>query len=176
MTRIISVDSITNINFSLLDAEGVSHVLTDIESTVAPYGVAEVDPSIKKYLDNQRELGHIATLSLMTNKTDEAFVSSIAEQLNADHYFIPRTRAERKPKPAMIYRAMEQLSANTNQLAVVGDKFTADMAAAKAAGAAYGYYVRRLGSTDHPGDRWIRRPYERLRRYRQLSNNRLLTS
>lgn len=37
------------------------------------------------------------------------------------------------------------------------------MAAAKAFGAAYGFWVHRLGQEDHPGDKWIRRPYEAMR-------------
>ena len=70
MTKIAAKQSVLDINFEAFNRAGIMHVVSDVESTLAPYGIAEVDPKILEYIDRNRDLGHIGTLSLFTNKTN----------------------------------------------------------------------------------------------------------
>jgi histidinol phosphatase-like enzyme len=113
-------------------------------------------------------MGHIATLNLVTNKTNSAFIKDVNAQLPFASVWSPETHAERKPNPTLLKRALVNTQEYYNglvgpdQAVMIGDKYTGDMKAAKAAGIALGFWVKRLGSSDHLGDRLIRRPYERI--------------
>lgn len=162
MTKIIAVESMLDVDFEALSAKGIVHLQTDIESTLAPYNVCEVDPWVNFYLDIHKTIGNIATTSLITNKTDLDFVESIACQLGPDTaYFTPHNRSERKPSASLIERAAEHAGASRDSIVVVGDKLSADMKAARRAGVAAGYWVERLGKQDLIFDRLIRRPLEK---------------
>jgi HAD superfamily hydrolase (TIGR01549 family) len=166
MTNIVRLPDITHINFELLRVSGVTNLFTDIESTLAPYGDSQIDPYTAEFLESQRAVGNIATISLITNRRDPAFAKHMAEQLGADAYLCPTSKDHRKPAPHMLHEAARMLGVSISSAVMVGDKLTGDMHAARSAGVPYAVWVDRLGSTDHPGDRYLRRPYERLHKRR----------
>ena len=164
MTQISAVESVLEVPFRGLAYLGAPHIVSDVESTLAPYGVAEVDPAILSHINKYRDLGYIASFSLFTNKTNVDFVGTIAEQLGGVPYFMPEDKSQRKPSPFLLERAMEATGSHPEETVVIGDKLTADIYAARRAGAFAAFWVKRLGSSDHFGDRILRRPYEAIRR------------
>lgn len=168
MTDIVKVRSILDINFEQLADQGISHVMSDVESTLCPYGTTEIDPLILRHINNARDLGFIATFDLVTNKTNPAFLNAIGAQFQGAGVYSPTDRSERKPSSAMLDASIQSQAKRTtleprlDVAIMIGDKYTGDMKAAKRAGVAYGFWVKRLGSTDHIGDRLFRRPYESI--------------
>ncbi len=161
MARLDVVDAVTDINLQEWHMQGgVECLLLDVEGTVAPYGSTEVDPGVLRKLEAARESGYISVVGLVSNKTDLGFLNEVGDQVAADGIFIPLERSERKPSPTLVERAMRELEQTKDTTGMAGDKYTADVKAAMAAELTRIAWNGRLGTTDHLGDRLLRRPYE----------------
>lgn len=138
-------------------------MLLDVDSTITPWLGTDVAPEITKKLQTARRTG-IARIGLVTNsnRKKEARIIEIARQCGADDYFMPQRFRERKPRPALILKAMQRFGVTPEQTVMIGDKFSADVRAAKRAGVTKVAWIDRLGDADHMFDRVIRRPIEQL--------------
>lgn len=155
--------SVLDIDFAQWHCQGITCVLLDVDSTVTPWLEMKVAEEIAKKLQQARKAGitHIG-LATNSNKKNVARIADIAKQIGADGYFMPQRFRERKPRPSLIHQAMQQFNAPPEAVAMVGDKYSADVLAAKRAGIARVAWVDRLGDADHPYDRYLRRPVEKL--------------
>lgn len=161
MARLDSVNSVADIDFrEWHEAGGVECLLLDVEGTLSPYGSTEVDPEIVRALDVARDSGFVAVVGLISNKTDVGFLAEVGQQVHADGIVIPLERSERKPSPTLVNRAMAAFGQTKETTGMAGDKYTADVKAAMNAELSRIALNRRLGTTDHLGDRLFRRPYE----------------
>lgn len=160
--------SVLDIDFAAWAKQGISCVLFDVDSTITPWLDTAVHPEIIAKLKQARRAG-ITHLGLATNSRHQERIQHIAKQVGADGYFMPQRFRERKPRPSLIRQAMEQFDVSPEQTAMVGDKYSMDVRAAKRAGIARVAWVNRLGDTDHPYDRYVRRPVENIvkRKYRE---------
>lgn len=171
-TTVEYYQSLTDIDFSLWHSQGITCVLLDVDSTITPWLEPLVIPEILASIRQARKTGipHIALVT-NTNPTNKRRIQHIAAQIKADAYFMPMRFRERKPKPVLILKAMEHFGAAPQHVAMVGDKLSVDVRAAKRAGIARVAWVERLGTPDHPYDRYIRRPIESLFRPRPKRPN-----
>lgn len=162
--------SVLEIDFAAWREYGITCVLLDVDSTITPWLETTVGQKIIEKLTSARHAGitHIALVT-NSNKRNIERIASIAKQIGADAYFLPQSFRERKPRPSLIRQAMETLDLPPNQIAMVGDKYGTDMLAAKRAGVARAAWVNRLGDADHPYDRYVRRPVEKMIRHVQQS-------
>lgn len=162
-TNIEHYTSLVDINFATWHKQGITCVLLDVDSTVTPWLETKVEQEIADKLADARKAG-ITHIALVTNanKRNVDRIADIASQIGADAYFMPQRYRERKPRPSLIYQAMETFRVLPEQTAMVGDKFSADVRAARRAEVAKVAWVDRLGDADHPYDRYIRRPVEKI--------------
>lgn len=160
-TTIEHYESLLEVNFRTWRKQGITCVLLDVDSTVAPWLGSVITPEMARKLAQARKIG-IMHIGLVTNSRQKAAerIADIAQQCGADGYFLPGRFKERKPSPSLINKALAQFAAKPEQAAMVGDKYTADVIAAKRAGLAKAAWVDRLGKEDLLLDRLIRRPAE----------------
>ena len=153
--------SVLAIDFAQWHAQGISCVLFDVDSTITPFLHTQVQPEIIKHLTLARRAG-ILHIALISNAKKPARIKSIATQIGANAFFTPARFAERKPRPSLPQKAMTEFGVTPEQVAMVGDKYGMDVRAAKRARVARVAWVDRLGDADHPLDRYLRRPFEKL--------------
>jgi HAD superfamily phosphatase (TIGR01668 family) len=154
---------VSSIDFASWHKEhGIRAVLFDIDGTVAPWNDARVDEAVKLALQHARTTGitHIGLVSNMSHRRTERLMA-VVEQTGASTYHVPHNRHERKPSPAMIHAAFRAIDASPGETGFVGDKLI-DVVAARRAGVARVAWVERLGVADHPLDRILYRPVERI--------------
>lgn len=154
---------VASIDFAAWHKEhGIRAVLFDIDGTLAPWNDPTVDVEVKAALEYARKSGvaHVGLVSNMNPKHVER-LAAVAKQVNASTYHVPGTPSERKPSPAMIHAALKKLDVAPKEAGFVGDKVV-DVLAARRAGVARIAWVQRLGSADHPLDKLLYRPAERL--------------
>lgn len=162
-TRVEHYPSLLEIDFKAWRRQGITCALFDVDSTVTPWLEPTVEKAIIQKLVQARQAG-MTRIGLVTNsnKRNVERIAAIARQVGADGYFMPQRFRERKPRPSLIRQAMAQFDVPPEQVAMVGDKYSADVVAAKRAGVARVAWVDRLGDADHPYDRYFRRPIEKL--------------
>jgi CDP-diacylglycerol--glycerol-3-phosphate 3-phosphatidyltransferase len=141
---------------------GVRAVLFDIEGTLTPWADPQVEERVAIAIKQARKAGitHIGLVSNM-HPRHGARAEAVAAQVGADAWFVPRARGERKPSPAMIHTALSGFGVSASDAAFVGDKLV-DVLAARRARVTRAAWVDRLGTADHPFDRLVYRPLERL--------------
>lgn len=175
-TAIEHYKSLLEVNFETWRKQGITCILLDVDSTVAPWLGSTITPEMAHKLAQARKVG-ITHIGLVTNSRQKAAerIADIAQQCGADGYFLPGRLKERKPSPSLIRKALEQFGVKPEQAAMAGDKYTADVLAAKRAGLAKAAWVDRLGKEDLLLDRLIRRPAETPIKmlHRRKSKNRL---
>jgi predicted HAD superfamily phosphohydrolase YqeG len=161
MAKLELVETVADIDLQEWHEQGgVECLLLDVEGTIVPYGSTEVDPSVSKKIEVAKASGLISVVGLVSNKTDLGFLAEVGAQISADGIFAPKERHERKPSPTLVERAMREFEQTKQSTGMAGDKYTADANAAMAAELTRIAWNRRLGTTDHLGDRLLRRPYE----------------
>lgn len=158
---------VDGIDFGNWQEAGIELVLFDREGTLTEQGDTQIDPAIAEHLLLAKDLGQIANMGIVSNSTNAGASQLAGAQIEIprSNVFVPRDRSERKPGPGMVLRAMDELGYTPAQTAMVGDKNTADIAAAKAAGLKRIAWVDRLGNADLIGDRLFRRPYESIAKW-----------
>jgi len=158
------VDRISDINVEKLVKMGINTLVVDAESTITVFDGFEVPDDIANWFKEARELG-IDNIFISTNKrpksTDDIVqIEYWLHQIGADLAYVPLDKSQRKPVPYMLQSIMQEHNLEKTQIAAFGDKVSSDILAANFAGA-YSGLVGRLGDEDHPGDRALRRPYEK---------------
>ena len=152
---------ITAIDFEKYKEKGVTTLLLDAEGTFVRHDGWQVDQDV---IDKIKNAGfeHIAIVSNKKPKDERTFVklNYWAHQIGADIIVTPESKSERKPHPAMLEKALVAFHVRPDQALMVGDKRTADIKAANAAGT-HSVHVERHGEQDLAGDRYLRRPLER---------------
>jgi predicted HAD superfamily phosphohydrolase YqeG len=162
MTRICAVESVLDVPFDLLHQEGTVHVVCDIESTLTPYSDTAVDPETLIYLTRARDVGHIASLSLLSDIGEESRVAAVAEQLGGVPYYFAGSWTEWKPNPKNLRAAIRNAGAEPGNTAIIGDRFTSEVLAAMFVRLSRAYWVTPLGEADRWDNIRIWRPVEGL--------------
>jgi CDP-diacylglycerol--glycerol-3-phosphate 3-phosphatidyltransferase len=141
---------------------GVRAMLFDIEGTLTPWADPQVDSEVAVALRQARKSG-IAHLGLVSNMhhSHSARAAAVAEQIDAATYHVPLVPREHKPSPTMVHAALVKLKVPAAEAGFAGDKLV-DVLAARRAGVARVAWVDRLGMVDHPFDRLVYRPVERV--------------
>ncbi|HUB93386.1 MAG TPA: CDP-alcohol phosphatidyltransferase family protein [Verrucomicrobiae bacterium] len=141
---------------------GIRAVLFDIEGTLTPWADPTVDDVVASAMKHARKVGieHVGLVSNM-HPRNVARAAAVADQITAGTYHVPTSRNERKPSPVMIHTALAVLGVRVEEAGFVGDKII-DVLAARRAGVARVAWVDRLGKADHPFDRIVYRPIERV--------------
>jgi len=137
-------------------------MLFDIEGTLTPWADPQVDSEVAGAIRRARKAG-IVHLGLVSNMhpRHSARAAAVADQIDAATYHVPVVWHERKPSPAMIRAALARLDMPAAEAGFAGDKLV-DVLAARRAGVKRVAWVDRLGTADHPLDRFIYRPLERV--------------
>lgn len=160
----------TEMQESILDVDFAEHVsqardtlILDAEGTFTETGAWDVSQEIIDKLAEAREQG-IQNIAIATNMKPKTLLDAVqlvwwARSINADAVFFPLTPDQRKPSPYLLTQALARFNAKQEQALMIGDKDTADVAAANHAGI-YSIGVDRLGKYEAPGDRYFRRPAE----------------
>lgn len=141
---------------------GIETILFDIDGTLTPWDEEVVDNQVLLALKRAKKSG-IKRLGLVSNMQAKKLLrlESIAKQVDAVTYHLPKNLRTRKPSTFMIYEALRESQSSTDQTAFVGDKIV-DVLAAHRAGLKRVAWVKRLGDTDHISDRLVYRPLEKL--------------
>lgn len=154
--------------------EGVQALILDWEDTVGEAGATEGRPDIIEYLERYRGERGIQFTAITTNKMpksneDRRLLEGWGEQISADLVIHPLHGSERKPSPVMGLKAMEFAEAEAGipkdgaMWGLIGDKATSDVRAANFAGIEHIAWTRPFGgSARHPGDRFVRDPFEQV--------------
>ncbi|HET7301917.1 MAG TPA: HAD hydrolase-like protein [Candidatus Saccharimonadales bacterium] len=129
-----TAQSVTTIDFAYLQKLGVKHVLFDLDLTLRTSKAQELESAIVTYLAEQKKAGAFETLSLATNSLGN--VTPFAKTLGARLYqpFVERKRLIKKPSLAFFERIRSDLGAQSNEIAMIGDKVRADVAGGNGAG------------------------------------------
>lgn len=155
--------SITEIDPNKYQKLGVNTLFLDAEGTFIENDGWKIDQEVIDKIGRFREAG-FENVVIVTNKKpkdERTFVKMNywAHQLGADIVFTPETKRERKPHPDLLLKAAAHLGVTPDQVLMVGDKLTADIQAANAAGM-YSVFVKKRGEKDLWGDEKLRRPLE----------------
>lgn len=166
--------NITDIDLSPFIAKGINTLLLDAEGTFVPYKGQNVPEDIKTYIAKQRLAG-IDNIAIVTNSRPIDEESRIrlngwTSQIGADAIFSPRNWYEHKPAPNMLLEAVTHFNIKPEQALVIGDKLTADIKAANAAGIDSIWIEKPLGDKDMLLDKVIRRRAEKGLRWLQTKD------
>lgn len=173
----ISVRDVADINFGeLYDTYGITSYLIDRDGTLTDYHAsrvpARVKANINKGRQELRDRGVELQIGIMTNTppSDEAsFVglNYVAEQIDAGIVIVPEGSSDRKPSQIMPLKGLSYFynrnGTKPSEVAVVGDKISADVLAASNTGL-FSIHVdyKKMGHRDHVGDKWATRPFESM--------------
>lgn len=159
------VSDFNEINFDIFkDKKGnrVNTLLLDFEGTCVPFNGWDVDPGIVDKIKS----ANFENIAIITNskvKDDKSLIKLNwwAKQIGASIVFAP-TEGDRKPSPVMLLKALQHFGVNPDQALMVGDKLSADVRAANFAGVKSVWRRERLGDEDLDGDKYLRRPAEKV--------------
>jgi predicted HAD superfamily phosphohydrolase YqeG len=123
----------------------------------------KVDDEFIEWFASLRSRG-VERIIITTNKAakDEADVVQLqawAEQVGADALISPMNASQRKPSPYMLLAAMQHFEIGPETMVSVGDKLHGDVLAANLAKVHSVYVTEPHGASDHPGDKFIKRPF-----------------
>lgn len=118
-------DSVYDIDFEKLRADGIKAALFDIDNTLVPHGAPATDEIIA-FFDKLHNLG-IQTCLISNNK--EPRVKPFADKVNSPYIY-----KAGKPSGKGYTKAMELLSSDTGNTVFVGDQIFTDIWGARKAG------------------------------------------
>lgn len=159
--------SITSISPAFTRERGLKGLFLDVEGTFVAQGQLEPDRATVEHLDRLRHDGGVEHIVLVTNKrvkNPATFVTLAhwGRMSGAAMVMSPLDGSWRKPRPRMITEAAGRLGLDPQEVLMAGDKLTADVRAANAAGVTSAWVPEPFGGKDMIGDRVFRRPYEKL--------------
>ena len=120
-------DNVTAICPERLARQGIRLVLADLDNTLVPYKVLEVEDAVQEWKRQLQENG--ITLFLLSNSRKPVRVEKLARLLD-----IPYQGHSGKPKKAGYLRAMQRMGCTPEQTVMVGDQIFTDTLGAHRAG------------------------------------------
>ena len=129
-----SVDSVLDIDFEQLRDLGVKHVLFDLDLTIRKTRAKEIEAEIITYLVDLHRQGVITSLNLATNNmhTMDRFSQPLVDQVFQPFY--KKGKLVRKPHKPYFDKIIETLKADPNEIVMIGDKATVDVAGGNRSG------------------------------------------
>lgn len=129
-------DSLLNIDFDAWRRSGIKLVCLDVDGTLTDFNGTYVDPKLVKHIRNAARKG--MRFALVTNNVFGARLSrmqvlfggeEVLEKIHRQRYFF-----DRKPLPALFYRAHKAAGLPFSEMAMVGDTYHADIQPARILG------------------------------------------
>lgn len=117
------LDSVKNINATLLKKNKLSGLILDVDNTLIDYYRNLIDGA-EKWCEGLKEEGIKCIILSNSNKKDK--VEAVAKKLDIDYIMFAK-----KPCKAGFKKALEKLELDVNQVAVVGDQLFTDVLGAK---------------------------------------------
>lgn len=119
-------DKCTDISPQMLKEAGIKLVLTDLDNTLEDYKACTPRREIKEWAEEFKKIG--LELFVITNNKRERGKTYL-EVLG-----VPYIWCADKPKPTMLFKAMEQVGAEPEETVMIGDQVFTDVLAGKRAG------------------------------------------
>jgi HAD superfamily phosphatase (TIGR01668 family) len=141
--------SITDINFSLLNKQGVRYLAIDVDSTLVVYGSVEMNSKTLHFLKEIKKKQQIKQIVLATNR-QRRNLSLLAHKLDAS--IIHARGLRRKPRRLFFQDVIDHLRAEPQTIAMIGDKLFTDVLGGNRAGMVTILVER------HGPDLWLERP------------------
>jgi HAD superfamily phosphatase (TIGR01668 family) len=152
-------DSVSEIDFNLLNFKGIKVVLIDLDGTVVSRGTFSVDQNLSEFLKKQKVDIYIAT-----NRPKSRSLRNLELLLHARSVIHPKGMSV-KPLPGYYSRALSTHDLRRNEVAMIGDRFIQDIFGANLAGLTT-ILIRKLGKSHGIFDKQLskieRRYTERL--------------
>lgn len=118
----LEVDSITDIDLSILKGEGVKGIIFDVDNTLCEYGCEEIDEKNKESFDKIRKEFRTCIISN---------TSPCRRAMLAKYFGVPAVlTVVKKPRPEPYREAMGILETSASETAMVGDRLLTDIAGA----------------------------------------------
>lgn len=117
------VDTVFNIDLSILKAIGIKNILIDIDNTIVPFREKLPSLAIKEFIEEGKDLG--LSFCIVSN-TFKQRVKDIGDFLE-----IPYVHMAKKPSRKGLKKALLILDANEEESILIGDQFCTDIIAAK---------------------------------------------
>lgn len=117
------LDSVKNINPTLLKKNNISGLILDVDNTLIDYYRNLIDGA-EKWCEEIKQEGIKCIIVSNSNKKDK--VEEVAKKLDIDYVMFAK-----KPFKSGFIRALKQLELEPSQVAVVGDQLFTDVLGAK---------------------------------------------
>lgn len=130
----------TDIDFKALHAQGISYLILDVDNTLALHKGPEVHPDVRAHLHRAMSNGYIRGICLLSNavipkKRRRERLTSIAEQIGAEHLLLATVFTGLKPSPQPYKKALQLLgNPNLTQVVMIGDQLFTDILGANRLG------------------------------------------
>ena len=159
-------DEITNIDFDAWRESGIKLVCLDVDGTLTDFNGKEINPKLITHIRHAAKKG--MRFALLTNNIfgsrmkrfqTELGGAKVIESVTRQRYFF-----DRKPLPALFFRASKKAGLHFSEMAMVGDTYAADIQPARLLG--FGRVAWVKGYKKSLWGRLFAQPYEtRLWRY-----------
>lgn len=146
------IDDIYALPLEEMKAEGIRHILFDVDNTIVPYNSQEIPEKAVPFFEKAKAKGF--HLCILSNNTDER-VAPLAANLGID--FVAHAK---KPLLHGAKQFIKKYNALPESVAMVGDQLLTDMACGNRAG-----FTTFVVKPINPDELWItkwNRNYERL--------------
>lgn len=156
--KTIPISGVGEIDLERLKFGGFEGVILDLDGTMHPRKMpTEMSEEGIALVLSARELS--MGVAIATNNTSEFRNRQASSLLYEVPCISPNGNGyRRKPNPDLLLAGCAKLGVDPTKTAMVGDKYTLDGKAARRAGLPLFFWVERLGTEDHIGDRLFRRP------------------
>lgn len=114
---------VLGINYDHLFAQGVKHLIFDVDNTLVSFGEPALDPAIQTFLLGLKARPEVTSLRLASNSIRN--LSRIAGPLGVDA-IQPRAFSF-KPLPTFYRRVIRDISEHPASIAMIGDKLIQDV-------------------------------------------------
>lgn len=148
-----NLDSLFDIDFKELKAQGINAVLFDLDSTVMPSKSGEYPQEVKELLNSLKQNFAIAIISNNKRKEYIEKVQSMSD--------FPVIGNANKPSPKVMQEFLKSINIAPNETVVIGDRPLTDVLAGKLLGAKTILVDSITKDTENKQTRFVRR-LERL--------------
>lgn len=112
-------ESIFTINYQKLKEDGIHLILFDLDNTIIPYEIKELDDKIKNLMEDLKEKGH---LPIIFSNSPEKRVKHYAELLGIEYIC-----SAKKPSPKKFLEVLKKYKVLENEVAIIGDQMVTDI-------------------------------------------------
>jgi uncharacterized protein len=156
--------SILEVDFKVLKALGVKHVLLDLDLTLRKKMTRQLEPQVNDYLINSVKDQGFASISIASNNMLDLRRYGVPLSAQIFQPYWVGIRLIRKPNLAFYQKILDRLQAKPSECVMIGDKLRADVYGGNRAGM-YTVLVHPKGS-DYWYDRIL---FTRMRERRSLA-------